>query len=129
MCVQVEQFWRFYSHLVRPGDLSGHSDFHLFKEGIKPMWEVTTCQICLAAFLSVSLSLVCLPCLTLRMSLTAVVGSGLSVFVKVWPVVSGRTSSWPCWGSSLWWERRSAEPWSPYASRYCSATSNTGVLP
>lgn len=37
---QVEQFWRFYSHLVRPGDLSGHSDFHLFKEGIKPMWEV-----------------------------------------------------------------------------------------
>lgn len=45
MCVfastQVEQFWRFYSHLIRPGDLSGHSDFHLFKEGIKPMWEVT----------------------------------------------------------------------------------------
>ncbi|XP_008304349.1 eukaryotic translation initiation factor 4E type 2-like, partial [Stegastes partitus] len=39
VCVQVEQFWRFYSHLVRPGDLSGHSDFHLFKEGIKPMWE------------------------------------------------------------------------------------------
>nr|XP_033933380.1 eukaryotic translation initiation factor 4E type 2-like isoform X2 [Pseudochaenichthys georgianus] len=36
---KVEQFWRFYSHLVRPGDLSGHSDFHLFKEGIKPMWE------------------------------------------------------------------------------------------
>ncbi|XP_039997367.1 eukaryotic translation initiation factor 4E family member 2 related sequence 1 isoform X2 [Xiphias gladius] len=35
----VEQFWKFYSHLVRPGDLSGHSDFHLFKEGIKPMWE------------------------------------------------------------------------------------------
>ncbi|XP_036276525.1 eukaryotic translation initiation factor 4E type 2 isoform X7 [Pipistrellus kuhlii] len=36
---QVEQFWRFYSHMVRPGDLTGHSDFHLFKEGIKPMWE------------------------------------------------------------------------------------------
>ncbi|KAG7255072.1 hypothetical protein CRUP_005278 [Coryphaenoides rupestris] len=35
----VEQFWRLYSHLVRPGDLTGHSDFHLFKEGIKPMWE------------------------------------------------------------------------------------------
>ncbi|XP_045569523.1 eukaryotic translation initiation factor 4E type 2, partial [Salmo salar] len=35
----VEQFWKFYSHLVRPGDLTGHSDFHLFKEGIKPMWE------------------------------------------------------------------------------------------
>uniref|UniRef100_A0A3Q4N142 Eukaryotic translation initiation factor 4E family member 2 n=1 Tax=Neolamprologus brichardi TaxID=32507 RepID=A0A3Q4N142_NEOBR len=36
---QVEQFWRFYSHMIRPGDLTGHSDFHLFKEGIKPMWE------------------------------------------------------------------------------------------
>ncbi|XP_023674244.1 eukaryotic translation initiation factor 4E type 2 isoform X1 [Paramormyrops kingsleyae] len=36
----VEQFWRFYSHMIRPGDLTGHSDFHLFKEGIKPMWEV-----------------------------------------------------------------------------------------
>ncbi|XP_049617833.1 eukaryotic translation initiation factor 4E type 2 [Syngnathus scovelli] len=35
----VEQFWKFYSHLVHPGDLSGPSDFHLFKEGIKPMWE------------------------------------------------------------------------------------------
>uniref|UniRef100_A0A3Q2LJH1 Eukaryotic translation initiation factor 4E family member 2 n=1 Tax=Equus caballus TaxID=9796 RepID=A0A3Q2LJH1_HORSE len=37
--VRAAQFWRFYSHMVRPGDLTGHSDFHLFKEGIKPMWE------------------------------------------------------------------------------------------
>ena len=42
LSLQVEQFWRFYSHMVRPGDLTGHSDFHLFKEGIKPMWEVRT---------------------------------------------------------------------------------------
>ncbi|KAM4748224.1 eukaryotic translation initiation factor 4E type 2-like [Rhinophrynus dorsalis] len=35
----VEQFWRIYSHIIRPGDLTGYSDFHLFKEGIKPMWE------------------------------------------------------------------------------------------
>ncbi|CAD7670507.1 unnamed protein product [Nyctereutes procyonoides] len=35
----VEQFWRFYSHMVRSGDLTGHGDSHLFKEGIKPMWE------------------------------------------------------------------------------------------
>lgn len=35
----VEQFWGFYSYLVRPGDLTGHSDIHLFKDGIKPMWE------------------------------------------------------------------------------------------
>lgn len=35
----VEQFWAYYTHLVRPSELSGHSDFHLFKDGIKPMWE------------------------------------------------------------------------------------------
>ena len=35
----VEQFWAHYSHLIRPSDLQGHSDFHLFKVGIKPMWE------------------------------------------------------------------------------------------
>jgi len=34
-----EQFWALYSHLVKPGDLASHSDFHLFKMGIKPMWE------------------------------------------------------------------------------------------
>lgn len=34
-----EQFWNLYTHMVRPGELSSHSDFHIFKEGIKPMWE------------------------------------------------------------------------------------------
>jgi len=34
-----EQFWALYSHLVKPGDLSSYSDLHLFKLGIKPMWE------------------------------------------------------------------------------------------
>jgi translation initiation factor 4E len=34
-----EQFWQVYSHLGRPGDLSSHSDFHVFKKGIKPLWE------------------------------------------------------------------------------------------
>ncbi|ESO05991.1 hypothetical protein HELRODRAFT_64314, partial [Helobdella robusta] len=37
--VSVEQFWRYYSHMIRPGDLTGHSVYHLFKEGIRPMWE------------------------------------------------------------------------------------------
>ena len=27
------------SHMVKPGELASHSDFHLFKMGIKPMWE------------------------------------------------------------------------------------------
>jgi len=35
----VEQFWMYYSHMQRPGELSGHSDYHVFKEGIRPMWE------------------------------------------------------------------------------------------
>ncbi|XP_046998053.1 eukaryotic translation initiation factor 4E type 2-like isoform X1 [Schistocerca americana] len=35
----VEQFWALYSHLIRPSELSSQSDFHLFKMGIKPMWE------------------------------------------------------------------------------------------
>ena len=38
----VEQFWHHYSHIVRPSDLTGHTDYHLFKEGIRPMWEVRT---------------------------------------------------------------------------------------
>lgn len=33
----------FYHSLpVRPSDLQGHFDIHLFKSGIKPMWEVST---------------------------------------------------------------------------------------
>lgn len=35
----VEQFWSLYSHLVRPSELTTSTDFHLFKVGIKPMWE------------------------------------------------------------------------------------------
>jgi len=34
-----EQFWNIYNHLVRPAELSSHSDLHVFKDGIKPMWE------------------------------------------------------------------------------------------
>ncbi|XP_054267809.1 eukaryotic translation initiation factor 4E type 2-like [Macrosteles quadrilineatus] len=35
----VEQFWALYCHLMRPSEFSSHCDFHLFKTGIKPMWE------------------------------------------------------------------------------------------
>ncbi|VVC39662.1 Translation Initiation factor eIF-4e,Translation Initiation factor eIF- 4e-like,Eukaryotic [Cinara cedri] len=35
----VEQFWTIYSHMVRPCALQSHCEFHLFKVGIKPMWE------------------------------------------------------------------------------------------
>ncbi|KAK3749963.1 hypothetical protein QZH41_013866, partial [Actinostola sp. cb2023] len=35
----VEQFWSYYSYMVMPGELTGHSDIHLFKDGIKPIWE------------------------------------------------------------------------------------------
>lgn len=35
----VEQWWGLYAHLARPADLPPLSDLHLFKLGIKPMWE------------------------------------------------------------------------------------------
>lgn len=35
----VEQFWAYYSYMVRPCDLPGNSNIHLFKHGIRPMWE------------------------------------------------------------------------------------------
>jgi len=37
----VEQFWHTYRHLKRPSDIGEKVDFHLFKEGIKPVWEDT----------------------------------------------------------------------------------------
>jgi translation initiation factor 4E len=35
----VEDFWAYYNHLVRPNDLQFTCDYHLFRSGIKPMWE------------------------------------------------------------------------------------------
>lgn len=35
----VETFWRTYDHLVRPNDLPNTTDYHFFREGIKPTWE------------------------------------------------------------------------------------------
>ena len=35
----VEKFWFHYTHMAKPYDLNGHADIHLFKDGIKPLWE------------------------------------------------------------------------------------------
>ncbi|XP_031333655.1 eukaryotic translation initiation factor 4E type 2 isoform X1 [Photinus pyralis] len=35
----VEQWWGLYIHVVRLHDLPQHTDLHLFKKGIRPMWE------------------------------------------------------------------------------------------
>lgn len=35
----VEQFWKANSYLVQPCELNGRCDIHLFKFGIRPMWE------------------------------------------------------------------------------------------
>src|SRR3989338_11449296 len=35
----VHEFWAIYNHLVRPSHLSLSSDLHLFRRGVKPMWE------------------------------------------------------------------------------------------
>ena len=35
----TEKFWSYYAHMIRPHDLLGHADIHLFKDGIRPLWE------------------------------------------------------------------------------------------
>ncbi|PGH32356.1 translation initiation factor 4E [[Emmonsia] crescens] len=35
----VESFWAVYSHLKRPSLLPAVSDYHIFKKGIRPVWE------------------------------------------------------------------------------------------
>jgi hypothetical protein len=35
----VEGFWKLYNHMTRPSELP-NIDLHVFKEGVKPMWEV-----------------------------------------------------------------------------------------
>ncbi|CAO3682340.1 unnamed protein product [Rhizopus stolonifer] len=35
----VEEFWAVYSHLRRPSELPNISDYHLFKQGVRPVWE------------------------------------------------------------------------------------------
>jgi len=35
----VEDFWRYYNHMVKPSKIENNSNYHLFKKGIKPMWE------------------------------------------------------------------------------------------
>ncbi|CAG8572096.1 24784_t:CDS:2 [Dentiscutata erythropus] len=35
----VEEFWGVYNNVVKASELSAGSNYHLFKKGIKPMWE------------------------------------------------------------------------------------------
>lgn len=35
----MQAFWTVYSHLKRPSSLPTVSDYHIFKEGIRPVWE------------------------------------------------------------------------------------------
>lgn len=35
----VEDFWRFYNHISKPSGMQPFSNYHLFKTGVKPMWE------------------------------------------------------------------------------------------
>eukprot|EP00536_Pseudo-nitzschia_multiseries_P009838 jgi/Psemu1/242447/estExt_Genewise1.C_2860038 len=35
----VEEFWATYNYLKRPNDLSSTTDYHFFRDGIKPTWE------------------------------------------------------------------------------------------
>ncbi|KAI9222073.1 translation initiation factor eIF 4e-like domain-containing protein [Blastocladiella britannica] len=35
----VQEFWRAYAYLKRPADMQAISDYHIFRSGIRPMWE------------------------------------------------------------------------------------------
>jgi len=35
----VEDFWRYFNNIAKPTQLQDSSNYHFFKEGIKPMWE------------------------------------------------------------------------------------------
>lgn len=35
----VEEFWTVYNHLMRPHKLPASTDYFLFREGVRPMWE------------------------------------------------------------------------------------------
>jgi len=35
----VEEFWILYDHTIRPSEVSYPCDYHLFRKGVKPMWE------------------------------------------------------------------------------------------
>ena len=35
----VEEFWNVYNHLQRPNNLPTTTDYHFFRDGIKPTWE------------------------------------------------------------------------------------------
>lgn len=35
----VEQFWQLYSCLKRPAEHTTSCDYHVFRYGVKPMWE------------------------------------------------------------------------------------------
>jgi len=35
----VEEFWGTYNYLMRPNDLPTTTDYHFFRQGIKPTWE------------------------------------------------------------------------------------------
>ncbi|GER40413.1 eukaryotic translation initiation factor 4e type [Striga asiatica] len=37
--LKVEGFWVCYCHLARPSTLPSPTDLHLFKDGIRPLWE------------------------------------------------------------------------------------------
>eukprot|EP00188_Purpureofilum_apyrenoidigerum_P003007 Plantae.Rhodophyta-Purpureofilum_apyrenoidigerum.ctg30525.p1 GENE.Plantae.Rhodophyta-Purpureofilum_apyrenoidigerum.ctg30525~~Plantae.Rhodophyta-Purpureofilum_apyrenoidigerum.ctg30525.p1 ORF type:complete len:211 (-),score=30.98 Plantae.Rhodophyta-Purpureofilum_apyrenoidigerum.ctg30525:78-710(-) len=35
----VEDFWSYYNHLVRPNDLPVNTEYYLFRDSVRPMWE------------------------------------------------------------------------------------------
>lgn len=125
--LQVEDFWRLYVHLRRPvDDRPTVCDYHVFREGIKPMWEdesnvnggkwIVRLKKGVAARYWEDL-VRSHPPLLRRPSPHDRERSGGSP-----QRLLGRSSS-RCWGGSSRWETRSAGPCSPCATRRTSSPS------
>lgn len=41
----VEEFWATYDFLKRPNDLPTTTDYHFFRDGIKPTWEGESARV------------------------------------------------------------------------------------
>ena len=124
--LQVEDFWRLYVHLRRPvDDRPTVCDYHVFREGIKPMWEDETNVNGGKWIVRLKKGVAARYWEDLVRSHPPLLRRPSPHAREIWQLTQrllGRSSS-RCWGGSSRWETRSAGPCSPCATRRTSSPS------
>jgi len=124
--LQVEDFWRLYVHLRRPvDDRPTVCDYHVFREGIKPMWEDETNVNGGKWIVRLKKGVAARYWEDLVRSHPPLLRRPSPHAREIWQLTQrllGRSSS-RCWGGSSRWETRSAGPCSPCATRRTSCPS------